>query len=84
MLIDMTPHEVCSSSNPSLSHLKVFGCDTFVHVPKKNRINIDQKEVKCIIIGYKEGMKGYKLWDHALRKIVYNQYVGLHRSQREI
>jgi hypothetical protein len=34
-LVDSTPHEVWFGKNPSLSHLKVFGCDAFVHVPKK-------------------------------------------------
>jgi hypothetical protein len=31
-LIDSNPHEVSYGNNHSLSHLKVFGCDEFVHV----------------------------------------------------
>jgi hypothetical protein len=58
-----------------VSHLKVFGYDAFVHVPPKKRSKMDKKEVKCIFIGYKEGMKGYKLWDPTSRKIVYNRDV---------
>jgi hypothetical protein len=75
VLVDMTPHEVWFGKNPSLSHLKVFGCDAFVHVPKEKRSKLDKKEVKCIFIGYKEGMKGYKLWDPASRKTMYNRDV---------
>jgi hypothetical protein len=60
-LVNTTPNEVCTSKKPSISHLKVFGCDTFVHVPKEKGSKLDKKEVKCIFIGYKEGMKGYKL-----------------------
>jgi hypothetical protein len=52
-----TPHEVWSCKNPSVSHLKVFGCDAFVHVPKEKRSKLYKKVVKCIFIGYKEGMK---------------------------
>jgi hypothetical protein len=52
----------------SLSHLKVFGCDAFVHVPKEKRNKLDNKAIKCIFIGYKDGMKGYKLWDLVMRK----------------
>jgi hypothetical protein len=74
-LVDSTPHEVWFGKNPSLSHLKVFGCDAFVHVPKEKRSKLDKKEVKCIFIGYKEGMKGYKLWDPASRKIMYSRDV---------
>jgi hypothetical protein len=56
-LVDTNPHEVWLGMKPSVSHLKVFGCDAFVHVPKENRRKLAKKEVKCIFIGYKEGMK---------------------------
>ena len=55
MLVYMTPHEVWSGKKPLVSHLKVFGCDTFVHVPKEKRSNLNKKEIKCIFIRYKEG-----------------------------
>jgi hypothetical protein len=70
MLVGMNPYEVWSGKNPSVSHLKVSGCDACVHVPKEKRSKLDKKEVKCVFIRYKEGMKGYKLWDNASRKIV--------------
>jgi hypothetical protein len=72
VLVDTTPHEVWFVKKPSLSYLKVFGCDAFVHVSKEKRSKMDNKVIKCIFIGYKEGMKGYKLWDHALRKTMHN------------
>ena len=71
-LVDMTPHELWSGKKPLVSHLKVFGCNAFVHVPKEKRSKLDEKAVKCIFIGYKEGMKGYKIWDLASRKTMYN------------
>jgi hypothetical protein len=60
-LVDKNPHQVWSGKNPSVSHLKVFGCDAFVHVPKEKRSKLDNKAVECIFIGYKEGMKGYNI-----------------------
>jgi hypothetical protein len=33
-LDDKTPHEVWTGRKPSLTHLKVFGCDAYVHIPK--------------------------------------------------
>jgi hypothetical protein len=74
-LVDMTPHEVWSGKKPLVSHLKVFGCDGFVHVPKEKRSKLERKAVKCIFIRYKEGMKGYEIWDRASRKIVYSRDV---------
>jgi transposase InsO family protein len=61
ILVDMNPNKVWYGKNPLVAHIKVFGCDAFLHVSKENRSKLDKKEVKCIFIGYKEGMKGYKL-----------------------
>jgi hypothetical protein len=69
-LFNSSPHEVCFGKNPLLSHLRVFVYDAFFHVPKAKRNNLYNKEVKCIFITYKDGMKGYKLWYLLLRKIV--------------
>jgi hypothetical protein len=44
-----------------LSHLKVFGCEAYVHVPKENMSKLDKKVGKCIFIGYKDGLEGYNL-----------------------
>jgi hypothetical protein len=74
-LVDTTPHEVWFGKKPLVSHLKLFGYYAFLHVPKEKRSKLDKKEVKCIFIGYKEEMKGYKIWDLASRKIVYSRYV---------
>ena len=39
--------------------MKVFGALTFAHVRQDKH---DARAVKCIFIGYPEGVKGYKLW----------------------
>ena len=36
---------------------------------------MDNKSERCIFIGYKDGLKGYKLWNTETRKVVYNQDV---------
>jgi hypothetical protein len=74
-LDDKTPHEVWTGKKPSLQPLKVFGCDAYVHVPKENRSKLDKKAEKCIVIGYKNGVKGYNLWNPKTKKIVYSQNV---------
>ena len=55
--------------------MKVFGCDAYVHVPKEKRTKLDSKFEKCIFIGYKDGLKGYKIWNPVTRKVVYNRDV---------
>jgi hypothetical protein len=58
-----------------LTHLRVFGCDAYVHVPNENMNKLDKKVEKCIFIGYKYGMKGYKLWKPKNKKAVYSRDV---------
>eukprot|EP00253_Pinus_taeda_P025870 PITA_25870 len=50
-LEDKTPQEVWTGKKPSLSHLRVFGCDAYVHVPKEKHTKLDSKFEKCIFIG---------------------------------
>ena len=45
-LEDKTPQEVWTSKKPSLSHLRVFGCDAYVHIPKEKRTKLDSKSEK--------------------------------------
>lgn len=71
-LVDKNPYEVWVGKNPSLSHLIVFRCDLFVHVPKEKISSLDNKFEKCIFIMYKDGVEGYKLWNLVTRKMVYN------------
>jgi hypothetical protein len=72
---DKTPQEVWTGKEPSLTHIKVFGCDACVHVPKENRSKLDKKAEKCIFIGYKYGLKGYKIWNPETKKVVYSRDV---------
>ena len=71
-LEDKTPQEVWTGKKLFLSHLRVFGYDAYVHVPKEKRTKLDSKSAKCIFIGYKDGLKGYKLWNLVTRKVVYS------------
>ena len=71
-LVDKTPYEAWDCKSPSLAHLRVFGCDAFVHIPKERRQKLDSKSNKCIFFGYKDGVKGYKLWNPTNRIAVYN------------
>jgi hypothetical protein len=49
-----TPYEVFYGVKPSVSHLRTFGCDVFVHVPESERGKMDPKAKKGIFIGYDE------------------------------
>jgi hypothetical protein len=59
----MTPKEKYSGKKPDLSHLKVFGCIAYVHVPNELRTKLDSKAEKCVFIGYSLEQKGYKCYN---------------------
>lgn len=42
----MTPYEVWTGKKPFLSHLRVFGCEAYVHVPKEKQTKLDPKDEK--------------------------------------
>lgn len=75
VLVDKTPPEVWSSKKPSLAHLGAFGCDAFMHISKEKRSKLDNKAEKYIFIGYKYGVKGYKMWNLVTRKTIYSRDV---------
>ena len=71
-LVGKTLYEKWDGNNPSLEHIRVFGCEAFLHVLKSI---LDKKFEKCIFIGCKDGVKGYKPWNMATRKIIYSRDV---------
>eukprot|EP00253_Pinus_taeda_P018063 PITA_18063 len=75
MLEDKTPREVWTDKKHSLSHLRVFICDAYVHAPKEKIIKLNSKSKRCILIGYKDGLKGYNIWNPEKKKVVYSQDV---------
>jgi hypothetical protein len=56
----MTPEEKFTGKKPNVSHLKVFGCIAYVHVPDEKKSKLDPKADKCIFIGYSLKQKGYR------------------------
>ena len=43
VLHDKTMHEAWIGKKNSLKHILVFYCDAYVHVPKENKSNLDNK-----------------------------------------
>ena len=69
----MTPYEAWTGEKPQVDHLRIFGCQAFVHIPKPERKKLDSKSKKYILMGYGITTKGYRLYDSLKRKIVYSR-----------
>ena len=64
------PQEAWTGMNHNVSHLKVFGCVTYAHVPDELKKKLDKKGHKCIFVGYSKDTKAYKLYDPIVRKLI--------------
>jgi hypothetical protein len=54
-----TPKDMFSGKMPEVSHLKIFGCLVFVHIPKEKRTKLDPSGKKGIFVGYCEVSKAF-------------------------
>jgi hypothetical protein len=59
----MTPKEKFTGKKPIVSHLRVFGCIAYVHVPDEKRSKLNPKAEKCIFIGYSLDKKRYRCFN---------------------
>ena len=71
----MTPYEAWTGEKPKVDHLRTFGCQAFVHVPKDERKKLDSKSRKCVLMGYGTTTKGYRLYDPLKKKVVFSRDV---------
>ena len=69
-LKDVTPHEKFFGPKPDVGHLRVFGCQVFMHVPDQKRKKLEAKAIKGIFVGYPTGSKGYKVFLPKSRKMI--------------
>ncbi|KAG8503337.1 hypothetical protein CXB51_001297 [Gossypium anomalum] len=67
-----TPQEVWSGNPANYSDLKTFGCPTYAHVDNEK---LELRSIKCVFLGYKAGIKGYKLWCPENRKVMISRDV---------
>lgn len=65
-----TPYERWCEKKPDLSHMKVFGCVAYAHIPAQERRKLDKKTVKLRFVGYANNAKGYRLFDEEKRRIL--------------
>jgi hypothetical protein len=57
-----TPEEMFSGKKSEVSHLKIFGCSLFVHIPKENRTKLDPLGNKRIFVGHCEVSKAFRIY----------------------
>jgi len=69
-LPSVTPEEAWSGRRPCVAHMRVFGSIAYARVPDEKRGKVDAQGIKCIFLGYYEGMKAYRLMCMETKKII--------------
>jgi hypothetical protein len=64
-----TPEEMFTGEKPEVSHLQIFGCPVYVHVPKDKRSKLDPSGKKGVFVGYSETSKAYRVYIPGYRQI---------------
>ena len=72
-----------NGKKPKVNHLRVFGSDAYAHVPRDKRAKFDTKTHKCIMVGYGNVTKGYRLYDATEGKIIYSCDVQFNEKVKE-
>lgn len=60
-LDNMTPYQAWHGRKPNVSHIRMFGCEAFMHIPHDERSKFSPKARKCKFVGYCETQKGFRL-----------------------
>jgi hypothetical protein len=57
-----TPEEMFTRKKLEVSHLKIFGCPVFIHIPKEKRNKLEPSGKKGIFVGYCEVSKAFRIY----------------------
>jgi hypothetical protein len=69
-LKNITLKEAWTKIKPDVSHFRVFGSIAWAHIPDEKRKALQPKSEKCILVGYFEDGKGYRLLQPHCNEII--------------
>ena len=69
VLENKTLEEAFFGKKPEVSHLRIFGCRVYIHVPKEKITKLDPSRKKGIFVGYSESSKAYRIYFLGYKKI---------------
>ena len=57
----LTPYQLYTGNIPNISHIRIFGCKAYVHIPDEKRRKLDVKLLEYIFLGYASNCKAFRL-----------------------
>jgi hypothetical protein len=83
-----TPEEMFTGKKPEVSHLKIFGCPVFIHIPKEKRNKLEPSGKMGIFVGYCEVSKAFGIYIpghrhiEISRDVTFDEEAALKKSRR--
>ena len=72
---DKTPYEAWSGLKSEVTHFHNFGSHASTQIPSEKRKALDPQSTECIFVGYHDGVKGYRLIDLSLDRLIIERSV---------
>jgi hypothetical protein len=66
--VDKTPYEIWTGKRPSVSYMKIWGCE--VYVKRQISTKLEAKSDKCFFVGYPKETRGYYFYNPSEGKVV--------------
>jgi hypothetical protein len=79
-----TPQEAWTGRKPDVSHLRVFGCKAFAHIPDEKKSKSKSKSMPCVFLGYCERSKAYRLICVETKRIIKSRDVVFLKGTKEV
>ena len=70
-----------TGEKPEVSHLRIFVCPVYIHVPKEKRTKMEPSGKKGIFVGYSETSKAYRIYIPGTRLIEVSKDVTFHEEE---
>ena len=77
----MTPFEAFHEKKPDVKHLRAFGCVCYAHIAKDERKKLDAVARRCVLVGYGDEVKGYRLYDPEKKKVFLSRDVRFNEAE---
>lgn len=78
---EKTPHEFWFGVKPKISHLRVFRCVAFTHIPLQNLQKLDNRAVKGAFTKYYTDAKAYRIYLANTEKVLVSRHVRFVESE---
>lgn len=66
---NITPYALWIGKKPNLKHLRIFGSEAYMHVPKQLTTKFDARAKRMILVGYERESTNYRLYDPISKKV---------------